>query len=274
MDNFKTSILGSTGLKAGRLGLASSYSAPAQAFEEAFEKGCNYFYMGGGRKRAGMKTAIKNLCAQGHRDKMIISIQAYSRFGFMTEFFFKQSLKSLGIDYADILMLGWHNSMPFSMLLNFALTIKRKGLCRFIGISGHNRTLFPELAKKEIDGKKVFDLFHIRYNAAHRGAQTECFPFLNSNTDPGIVSYTATRWGHLLNPKHMPKGQMPLQAKDCYRFALSNPDVDICLCGPKDVLQMKEALTALDSGPLTPQEIQRVKYIGDYVHTHSKSLFS
>ncbi|NIM10988.1 MAG: hypothetical protein GTO45_03290 [Candidatus Aminicenantes bacterium] len=45
--NFKEKItLGRTGLKTGRLGISSSFGAPAQAFEEAFEKGCNYFTWG------------------------------------------------------------------------------------------------------------------------------------------------------------------------------------------------------------------------------------
>ncbi len=137
-DSFKTTCLGNTGLTVGRLGLAASYGAPAQAFEEAFEKGCNYFYIGSGRHRSGMKTAVKNLCSQGQRDKMVISVQTYARWGFMTEFLFKRSLKSLGINSADILMLGWHNSEPSSSLINFALKMKEQGYCKFIGMSGHN----------------------------------------------------------------------------------------------------------------------------------------
>jgi predicted aldo/keto reductase-like oxidoreductase len=223
--------------------------------------------MGGGRKRANMKTAVRNLCGQGHRDKMIISLQTYARFGILTEFFFKQTLKSLGIEYADVLLLGWHNRTPFSMLMDFALSMKEKGLCRFIGMTGHNRTLFTQMAQKQEGQKNVFDLFHIRYNPAHRGAQTECFPFLNSEPRPGIVSYTATRWGQLLDPKRMPKGEAPLRARDCYRFALSNPGVDICLCGPRDISQMQEALKALDEGPLSEDEMARVKRIGDHVHS-------
>jgi len=35
--------LGRTGLKVGRLGISSSFGAPAMALEEAFERGCNYF---------------------------------------------------------------------------------------------------------------------------------------------------------------------------------------------------------------------------------------
>jgi hypothetical protein len=48
MAAFKERILGATGLTVGPLGLAASYGAPAEAFEEAFESGCNYFYLGTG----------------------------------------------------------------------------------------------------------------------------------------------------------------------------------------------------------------------------------
>jgi hypothetical protein len=79
MSAFKERILGITGLKVGPLGLAASYGAPAEAFEEAFEKGCNYFYLGSGRHRAGMQRAIRNLCGRGQRDKLVVAIQSYAR---------------------------------------------------------------------------------------------------------------------------------------------------------------------------------------------------
>ena len=50
MDFSKATVLGRTGLKVGRLGVAASYGAPTKAFEEAFDKGCNYFYWGSMRK--------------------------------------------------------------------------------------------------------------------------------------------------------------------------------------------------------------------------------
>ncbi len=43
--NEKT-ILGSTGRSVGRLGISSSFGLPAAGYEEAFEKGCNYFTWG------------------------------------------------------------------------------------------------------------------------------------------------------------------------------------------------------------------------------------
>jgi predicted aldo/keto reductase-like oxidoreductase len=252
----------------GRLGLAGSYGAPEAAYEKAFEKGCNYFYSGSGRKRSQMKKAVKNLVGRGQRDNMVISIRTYARFGIMTEVWFKQSLLSMGIDHADVLMLGWHNNTPSNRLLDFALKMKEKGLCRFIGLSGHNRALFPQLAEK-----KIFDLFHIRYNPAHRGAKKECFPLFEGEAPPGLVTYTATRWGQLLQKKHMPTGEIPLDAADCYRFSLSDPRINICLCGPKDLSQMETALSALDRGPLTQEEKERIISIGDHVHSSAKGFF-
>ncbi len=264
-----TTELGQTGLLVGRLGLAASYGAPAKAFEMAFDHGCNYFYLGGGRKRAQMKTAVRNLVENGHRDKMVIAVQTYARWGVMTPLLYKKALSSLGIDYADVLILGWHNSAPSKMLIEFAQRMKAEGLCRFIAMTGHNRSLFPIMAEQEI-----FDIFHIRYNAAHRGAESECFPLFEADNKPGIVTYTATRWGHLLDSKKMPPNEEPLSATDCYRFVLSNPDVNICLCGPKNIDQMQTALQALDKGPLTEGKMERMKTIGDYVRANHTSFFS
>ncbi len=265
---FQTRTLGAIGLKAGPLGVAASYGAPAEAFEEAFEKGCNYFYLGSGRRRAGMKRAIRNICARGKRDKLIVAIHTYSRIGMPTECFFQNTLRSLNIEQADVLILGAHNSRPSKMLLNRAFKMKEKGLFRFLGMSGHNRSLFPKMAEQGL-----FDLFHIRYNAAHRGAEEDSFPFLTGEGRPGIVTYTATRWGQLLKPKKMPPGEPPLTAGDCYRFVLSNPTVDVCLCGPKNIDQMRAALSALELGPLGDEEMGRVKMIGDHLHKTAKLFF-
>ena len=43
----------------------------------------------------------------------------------------------------------------------------------------------------------LLDLLMIRYNAAHRGAETEIFPVTDSTSLP-VVVYTCLRWGALL----------------------------------------------------------------------------
>jgi aryl-alcohol dehydrogenase-like predicted oxidoreductase len=236
MNFDKPRALGRTGLMVGRLGVAAAYGAPAAAFEEAFERGCNYFYWGSLRR---------------------------ARIPALMEIFCERALKSLNLEAADVFLLGWHNRRPPARLLARALALKDKGRFRFLGLSGHNRRLFPELAREG-----SFDIFHVRYNAAHRGAETEVFPALENlppAARPGLVSYTATRWGQLLQQKHMPPGEAAPVASDCYRFALSHPAVDVCLTGPKNLAQMREALRTLDLGPLNEAELIRLRRVGDHL---------
>jgi aryl-alcohol dehydrogenase-like predicted oxidoreductase len=119
----------------------------------------------------------------------------------------------------------------------------------------------------------IFDLFHIRYNAAHRGAEEEIFPQLNHEERPGLASYTATRWGQLLKPGKMPPGEEAPPGSHCYRFVLTNSAVDVCMCGPKNRDQMREALRTLKLGPLEGRELKRMRKIGDYVHAPTMGPF-
>jgi aryl-alcohol dehydrogenase-like predicted oxidoreductase len=264
LTNFREPrLLGRTGLKAGRLGVASSFGAPAAAYEEAFDAGCNYFYWGSLR-RAGMREAIQNLCGRGQREGLIIVVQSYSRLPSLLEESLRRALRRLGLGFADVLLLGYYSRRPHRRLLERALKMREQGMCRFLGLSGHHRPLFPELAQEGL-----FDLFHVRYNAAHRGAETEVFsPLLEipHPQRPGIVTFTATRWGQLLKAKNMPPGESPPPAADLYRFALSHPAVDVCLSGPASQAQMREALRALDLGPLSEMELTRLRRLGDHVH--------
>lgn len=50
-------VLGRTGLKVGRLGVASGYWVSAEAIEEAFERGCNYMTWGTFIKGRGRRPA-------------------------------------------------------------------------------------------------------------------------------------------------------------------------------------------------------------------------
>ncbi|MFC2118614.1 aldo/keto reductase [Bacteroidota bacterium] len=112
----------------------------------------------------------------------------------------------------------------------------------------------------------IFDVFHTRYNAAHRGAEKDVFPFMNSENRAGLVTFVSTKNGKLLDPKKMPEREAPLSSVDCYRFILSNPAVDACMCGAKNAKQMKENLKTLDMGPLNEEEMARIRRIGDYLH--------
>ncbi|MEA3462560.1 MAG: aldo/keto reductase [Bacteroidota bacterium] len=260
-------ILGRTGLYTGRLGISSSYGAPAAAFEEAFERGCNYFVMGSfmkGRSKEMIK-AIRNITKKGKRDKLVICQMEYTHSYLLGKPHFYKGLKKLGLDYVDALMLGYYPNKPRKQVMDLALGLKEKGVVRHLALSGHSRKLFPNLMESPID------IFQVRYNAANSGAEKDVFPFCGGENRPGLISFTATRWGQLLKEKKMPPGEQPLTAKECYRFVLSNPAVDICMTGARTLEMMRENLETLESGPLTSEEMARIRRIGDHVYGKPRS---
>lgn len=208
-----------------------------------------------------MRSAIRNITANGKRNDLVVGMLTYAHRAWLTEHFFVKGLKSAGLEYADVLLLGWFPKRPPQKVIDGALKLKQKGLVRFIGLTSHNRKLFPELAKEGL-----FDIFHIRYNAAHRGAETETFPHLTGDDRSGVVSFTATDWRKLLGKRKLPPGEKPLTAAECYRFVLSHPAVDVCMMGAKSIEQMRENLAVLDQGPLTAEEMERVQRIGRFVY--------
>jgi len=107
---FETRLLGRTGLKVGRLGVAASYGVPAAAVERAVEQGVNYLYWGSMR-RSGFADAIRNLAPQ--RERLVVVVQSYSRIGALVGWSVERALKALRLDYADVLLLGiWNRPIP------------------------------------------------------------------------------------------------------------------------------------------------------------------
>lgn len=255
--------LGRTGLKVGRLGVASGYWAPAKAIEEAFERGCNYLTWGTFVKGYSphMREALRNIVAKGQRDRLVLAMFSYAHQSFLTEHFLRKGLKAAGLDYADVLILGGFYRQPSKRVIDGALRLKENGLVRFLGISSHKRTLLARLLDD-----RTFDVVHLRYNAVHRGAEKEVFPLLSKPDRPAIVSFTATAWGRLLNPRKMPAVETTPTAVECYRFVLSNPAVDLCMTGPRTSDQMKENLQILEQGPMTDEELARLRRIGDHIY--------
>lgn len=262
-SSYQTHVaLGRTGLRVSRIGLGSSFNAPTAAYEEAFERGVRYFYWGSLRKKQ-MGDAIRNL-APRHRSELVVVVQSYARFGWMVKASVERALRRLKLDHADVLLLGWHNSEPAARILDASGELVSRGLVSHVALSSHHRPLFPQL----IDDQRV-GVWHVRYNAVHRGAEREVFPTLKGMTveeRPGVVTYTSTRWGHLVDPKRVPSGERVPTGTDCYRFALSDPNVDVAICGPDDTEQLRQALVALEQGPLSEDDQRWMRRVGDHIY--------
>ncbi len=261
MDFKKHTTLGKTNLEVSRLGIGAGYGVPTKSVEKAFHDfNVNYFYWG--TRKQGMGEALKGLI-KSNRDKMVIALQSYDHSGFYLKKSVENGLRKLGTDYTDVLILGWYNNVPGKRILENAQKLKEQNKIRFIAMSGHNRKTFGKLAESE---NNPIDIFMVRYNAVHRGAENDIFPYLHNESKPGITVYTATCWGKLLKQKKMPSGEKPLSSSDCYRFVLSNSNVDLSMIGPRSEKEMDEALETLAKGPLSEKEMERIKSIGDFVY--------
>jgi len=262
-DFSKPIILGRTGLSVGRLGIGASYGVPADAIEMAFERGVNYLYWGSKRKDP-MAEGIRRIISRS-RDRAVIVVNGFSRIGIRYRQIVESSLKALGTDYIDIFLMAFQYHRPRQSLLEAVLKMKGEGKIRFLALSSHRRKVFPE-----VEPEKIFDVYHIRYNAAHHGAERDVFPHLPEANGPGIVAFTATRWGKLLLDSWMLAGEKTPTAADCYRFALSHPAIHVCLTGPNNRQMMEHALTALDKGPLDPDEMAWMHRIGDHIYKNKR----
>ncbi len=248
-----------------RLGLASGYGVPTAAIEKAFhEHGVNYFYLSL-LQRGRMVQAIRNLAA--HRDELFIVLARPT--SYFLEYLVERWLEKLGVERLDAVLLQDHRKPPPPKLADSLHRLRASGKVRFVGMSSHDRPLVARLASGELQAP--VDFFQVRYNAVHRGAEMDVFPHLTVENRPGIVAFTATCWGKLLQPELLPQGERPPRPADCYRFVLSHPDVNVCITGPSTAEQMEENLAALSAGPLAEEEMARIRRIGQHVYGSGKA---
>jgi len=204
--------------------------------------------------------------ARNHRDELILTVQSYSDDPGSIEGEVEEALKSAGLENFDFLLLGNRMQVPGEAYVEVFERLRERGKIRFMSLSSHNRPLVPKLLDDYEQGRSPYELLMFRYNAVHRGAEKDVFPLVPKGPRPAIITYTATRWGDLLDPSKMPPGEEPLSARDCYRYSLSQPVIDMVVCGPANGEQMDEAISALQAGPLEPEERERIERIGSYIY--------
>jgi predicted aldo/keto reductase-like oxidoreductase len=180
-------------------------------------------------------------------------------------------LGTLKSDYVDVLTLyyvehadEWDELIAPGGALRYLDDVRRDGVVRKIGVTSHQRPLATAMVESGL-----LDVLMIRYNAAHRGAETEIFPAALAAKVP-IIAYTALRWGALLRPTpDDPPGFVVPRAAEWYRFVLQSPAVAIALAAPNDRAELDEDLEVLQmSGPLTADEWNTLAAHGARVRRH------
>ena len=264
-DNFQFATLGRTGIRAFRLGLSASYLPGQRTVERALDEGVNYLFCYGFDLQ--MIRVLRRLPAD-RRDRITIATGAYNWIVWRQDLLktLEKRLSQLRTDHIDVFhFLGVMKPTQLTPRVRDELAkLRADPRVRAVSISCHDRKLAGQLA-----AEGALDCLMMRYNAAHRGAESDIFPHLAAH-DPGVVSYTATRWTYLLRKtKEWPKDAPVPTAGQCYRFVLSNPHVDVCLTAPRSEKQLAENLAAVRQGPLPEDEIAFMHTFGDAVHRNA-----
>jgi aryl-alcohol dehydrogenase-like predicted oxidoreductase len=267
-DDFSHTILPVVNKTVFRMGIAGIYGIHSADIRWAADQGANYWVWGRGfgKVTEGIKEVIKR-----ERDNHVVAMLGWGYFGRQVKRSVEDALRILGTDYLDVFKLGWlgRTSIYSKGIIETLLKLKQEGKIRSIGISIHDRQRAGRLA---LDSK--IDLFMIRYNAKHPGAEEDIFPHL-SKRNPAVVGYTALAWGQLIRPLKdvvMPPwpgregfNGPPLSPELCYRFVLSNPNVHVVLTGPQNREQLRQNMEAVRQGPLDPDEMNWIRQYGRLV---------
>jgi aryl-alcohol dehydrogenase-like predicted oxidoreductase len=261
-QDFLRAPLGKLGTPVCRLGLSASYRPGRATIHKALDEGLNYFfYYGFDTQMTGMLRETIG----SRRDRYVLATGAYNYIiGHQNlRRTLEKRLRQARTDYIDLFhFLGIMKPKEFTPRVREELqAVRESGLVRGVSISCHDRKFAAQLAREG-----VIDGMMIRYNAAHRGAETDIFPNL-PESGPAVVSYTATRWRYLVRrPRGYPKeGRIPT-AGMCYRFVLSNPAVDVCLTAPSNQQQFEANLAEVRRGPLAEEDLLFMRQFGDVVY--------
>jgi aryl-alcohol dehydrogenase-like predicted oxidoreductase len=256
-----------------RMGIAGSYGLDSTDIRWAAEQGANYWVWGRGFSKVtdGIREVIKQ-----DRESQVVALLGWGFFGRQVRHSVENALRELGTDYLDVFKLGWlgRTSIYSRGIIETLLKLKQEGKLLAIGTSIHDRKKAGRLV---LDSE--IDLFMLRYNAKHPGAEEDIFPHL-AKRNPAVVIYTALAWGQLIRPLKgivMPpwpgRGNFngpPLSPELCYRFVLTNPKVNVVLTGPQNRAQLSQNLEAIKQGPLEPEEMNWIRRYGQSVKSKKK----
>ncbi len=275
MSAFTRRTLGKTELQVSPLGIGGGNGIQSEDLLYAFDKGINYFFFSSDLHHWMYRhsvEALRTLCKSGSavREQTILATVSYVNdpgkiVAVLSDVFFE-----LGIDYIDVFHWGWiTDNTQYEPLLRTAQNLKsggkysqrlqamfqetkevnaelvKRGLVRFAGSSFHSRSMARTYMHH-------LDVVMLRYNLAHLGAEEEVVPSLlaEKQQNPGMVVFNVA---YSLPGEAQPGLTVPT-VPECYRFALSQPWVDLVLTGVTTRYEIDQALSMLEKGPLNSDE--------------------
>jgi predicted aldo/keto reductase-like oxidoreductase len=273
-------VLGNQGLRVSPycLGWVSS----SETVHAAFEAGINFFLITTDLHwplYEATRRGVRELLARGPqvRKQLVIAAVCYQTRPILCHFPFQELLDEMpGLERLDVLIAGAVYADEEGKRFPVYEQHRDTGFlgARAIGMSFHDRSA----ALAAIRDSRV-DIAFIRYNPSHPGAATDLFPQLHSfSARPRFGGKGSGVRGNGIGKRaartlvfnfkstygYVPPTQMEEmglhgsvywhpEITDHYRFALSRPEIDGALIGPKTPDQLQGLAEALARGPLNEE---------------------
>jgi predicted aldo/keto reductase-like oxidoreductase len=304
MAGFAPRTLGKTGFHVSPIGIGGGGGIQSDDLLYAFDRGVNYFFYSSDLhhfRYSHSVAALRQLCAHGsaQRSRVVLATVSYVHDPRLIQSVIIDQLLELGTEYIDIFHWGWiYDDTNATRLLEVATQLKNghsaltkscysftqrqeqaqhineellaRGLVRAVGMSFHSRRMALSL----IDN---LDVMMVRYNITQTEIETAIFPALSGDKrkDPGIVAFNTAHMGTTFfhqPPPYYPDDMPRPTVADCYRFALSNPTIDLVLTGVENRTQIDQALAAVEQGPLDQLEDAFLREYGSIFTSSMRKL--
>jgi hypothetical protein len=235
-------LLGPEKLAVAPLGLSGHYGLPVEGFVRGVEAGVNLLFW---EPNYQTLTAFAARLPPSERRALHFMTGTFEADGKRVRRDAERALRLLGIDRLAVYLVFWVQSWArITPDVREALErLEAEGKVGAFGLSTHDRPLALEALAAG------WDPVMVRHSAAHRGAEAEVFPRARA-LGTTLLTFSNTCYGRLLQAR---PGLSPPTAADCYRYALDQPGVAVCLSAPATVEQLEENLVALGD-PMLPKD--------------------
>ena len=244
--------LGNTSLSVSRMGISGHYALPERGFAEALERGINaYFwepiYMSQSR-------FFKPLSKQAKSDLvMCCGTFEASAHGLRRDL--ERALAAMDLEQIQVFYIFWirdKERLTDELLLEME-RLKSEGLVHTFGVTTHSRSLAREFVQQ-------WPAVMVRHNAAHTGIERDVLPYVDP-AKAGLITFSNLCYGRMISELPGWDKGVP-SAADAYRYSLTQPNVTGCWSAPSTIAQLRENLSALTRGPMSPRELEAMRDYG------------
>ncbi len=262
--------LGTSGIEVSILGLGGFHllevktAQVAQLVDYFIDQGGNYFETaaeyGDGESEKKLGYTLK-----GKRDKIVLASKVHKRDKEGARYYLERTLKNLDTDYLDIWFLhhvvtpdDLSSLMDRPSALDVALSAKKEGKIRLVGVSTHGR---PDFAMELIEKTGEIDVVMTHFNYFDK--------FNFPKIEDELIPLAREKGMGIVGMKAFADGFLHKHPEDALRYALSL-DIDTMVVGANSMELLKKDIEILNNfTPMSKDEMEELflnaEELGNYV---------